>query len=298
VKIDSRARHGIVLALGAMACFGALDTLSKLMGSAIPVMMAMASRFLFHVVVTGGVLLPRRGWSLFVTKHPYLQAARGLLLILSSSLAYLSLRFLPVGEFTAIVMLTPLVITIFSATALGERVTVLRWLLVVGGFAGALLVIRPGAEDFTWPMLLPLTVVIASAGYQLITSKLARVEDPLTVHFYTGCVALLIAAAMLPFAWQTPGTITLWVLLLGVGILGTLGHYLLILSYGRTSPATLSPYLYTQIAFATLAGWLVFSHAPDAYAVAGILVIAGCGIAGTQLRANAQRARGPAGGDR
>jgi drug/metabolite transporter (DMT)-like permease len=84
----------------------------------------------------------------------------------------------------------------------------------------------------------------------------------------------------------------------GVGILGTLGHYLLILSYGRTSPATLSPYLYTQIAFATLAGWLVFSHAPDAYAVAGILVIAGCGIAGTQLRANAQRARGPAGGDR
>ena len=64
------------------------------------------------------------------------------------------------------------------------------------------------------------------------------------------------------------------------------------------TPATLSPYLYTQIAFATLAGWLVFSHAPDAYAVAGILVIAGCGIAGTQLRANAQRARGQATGDR
>jgi drug/metabolite transporter (DMT)-like permease len=288
VKIDPRARHGIALAVGAMACFGALDTLSKFIGSAVPVMMAMASRFLFQVVVTGGVLLPRRGRALFATRHPWLHAVRGLLLILSSSLAYLSLRFLPVGEFTAVVMLTPLVITIFSATALGERVSLLRWLLVAGGFAGALLVIRPGADNFTWPMLLPLTVVIASAGFQILTSKLARDEDPGTMHFYTGCVALVVAAVMLPFAWQTPGTITLWLLLLGVGILGTMGHYLLILSYGRSSPATLSPYLYTQIAFASVAGWLVFAHAPDFYAVAGILVIAACGIVGTQLRAKSQ----------
>lgn len=295
--IDNRVRHGIVLALGAMACFGALDTLSKFIGSAVPVMMAMASRFLFQVVVTGGVLLPRRGRSLFATKHPYLQAARGLLLMLSSSLAYLSLRFLPVGEFTAIVMLTPLVITIFAATALGERVSLLRWLLLGGGFAGALLVIRPGAEDFAWPMLLPLTVVVASAAFQLLTSRLARVEDAGTMHFYTGCVALVIAVAMLPFAWQTPGTITLWMLLLGAGVLGTLGHYLLILSYGRTSPTTLSPYLYTQIAFGTLAGWLVFAHAPDAVAVAGIVVIAGCGIAATQLRARAHRCREVPSGD-
>jgi drug/metabolite transporter (DMT)-like permease len=234
-----------------MACFGALDTLSKFIGSTVPVMMAMASRFLFQVVVTGGVLLPRRGRALFATKHPWLQAFRGLLLILSSSLAYLSLRFLPVGEFTAIVMLTPLVITIFSATALGERVPLLRWLLLAGGFAGALLVILPGAEDFAWPMLLPLSVVMSSAAFQLLTSRLARVEDAGTMHFYTGCAALVIAVAMLPFAWQTPRTITLWVLLLGV------------------------------------------------YAVTGILVIAACGIAGTQLRANAaHRARERCVGDR
>jgi drug/metabolite transporter (DMT)-like permease len=286
----NRAQHGILLVVGAMACFGTLDTLSKFIGSAVPVVMAMASRFLFQTVVTGGVLLPRRGRDLLKTRHPVLQCVRGALMVLSSSLAYLSLRFMPIGEFTAIVMLTPLLITVFAAVAMGEQVPLLRWLLVLGGFAGALLVIQPGAEDFNLAMLLPLTVVVCSAAFQLITSKLAKVEDPGTMHFYTGLVALVTAALMLPFAWTTLESPSLWLLLLLVGIFGTLGHYLLILGYGRASSSTLTPYLYTQIAFATLAGWLVFSHKPDWYALAGILVIVGCGIAGTWLSARKARA--------
>ena len=267
-----------------MACFSTLDTISKFIGSAVPLVMAMASRFLFQTVVTGGVLLPSRGRELFHTRHPVLQCIRGALLILSSSLAYLSLRFMPVGEFTAVVMLTPLVITVFAATAMGEHVPLLRWLLVLGGFAGALLVIQPAAEDFNLAMLLPLAVVVCSAAFQLITSKLARVEDPGTMHFYSGLVSLVVAAMMVPFAWTALESMSLWLLLLLVGIFGTLGHYLLILGYGRASPATLTPDLYTHIAFATLAGWLVFSHRPNAYAFAGILVIVSCGIAGTWNR--------------
>jgi len=192
-----------------------------------------------------------------------------------------------VGEFTAILMLTPLVITVIAALALGERVSPLRWLLVAGGFAGALIVIRPGAENFSWAMLLPLTVVGTSTGFQLLTSKLAQVDDAGTMHFYTGCVGTLVAALLLPFAWHLPETMTLWLLLLLLGLFGSLGHFLLILGYGRASPATLTPFLYAQIAFATLAGWLVFAHAPDAQAIAGILLIAACGIAATRLTARA-----------
>ena len=93
----------------------------------------------------------------------------------------------------------------------------------------------------------------------------------------------------LPFAWQALDGMLLWLLLLLVGFVGTFGHYLLILGYGRATPATLTPYLYSQIAFSTVAGWLVFSHAPDVYALAGILVITGCGIAGTWLSARTRR---------
>jgi len=277
------ARQGILLVIVATACFGALDTLAKYVSHAVPLVVAMWSRYLFQALVTGGALLPRRGRALLRTRHPWLQVARGALLALQGSLAFLSLRHLPVGEFTAIIMLTPMLITVISATSLGERVPLLRWGLVAGCFAGAMMVIRPGADDFSWTLLLPLALVVVAAVFQLLTSRLVRVDDPGTMHFYTGLVATVLATLALPFGWQTPGDGKLWLMLVLLGVFSTLGHYLLILGYGRASPATLTPYLYCQIAFATLAGWLVFSHAPDRWAVAGIAVIALCGGVGTWL---------------
>ena len=271
------------MVIAAMACFATLDTLAKYVSTTVPLVIAMWSRYMFQALFTGGVLLPQRGRALFKTHHPGLQLVRGLLLVLSSSLAFISLRTLPVGEFTAIMMLSPMLITVVSATSLGERVSGLRWLLLSGGLAGALIVIRPGADDFQWAMVFPLALVVANAAFQLLTSYLAQDDDPGTMHFYTGLVAAVLATLALPFAWDPPGAAQLWAMLALLGFFSTLGHYLLILGYGRASPATLTPYLYFQIAFATLAGWLVFSHAPDRWSVTGIVVIAVCGVASTWL---------------
>lgn len=279
----SRTQQGVVLVVAAMACFAVLDTMAKYVSTAVPLVVAMWSRYMFQAFFTGGVLLPQRGRALFKTRHPWLQLVRGLLLVLSSSLAFISLRSLPVGEFTAIQMLAPMLITVVSATSLGERVSLWRWLLLSGGFAGALIVIRPGADDFQWAMVFPLALVVANAAFQLLTSYLAKDDDPGTMHFYTGTVAAVLATLALPFAWEMPGSAGLWALLLLLGVFSTLGHYLLILGYGRASPAMLTPYLYFQIAFATLAGWLVFSHAPDRWSVIGIGVIAVCGVASSWL---------------
>jgi len=278
-----RARQGVVLVVAAMACFATLDTLAKYISSTVPLVVAMWSRYMFQALFTGGVLLPQRGRALFKTRHPWLQLLRGLLLALTSSLAFISLRSLPVGEFTAILMLAPMLITVVSATSMGERVSMLRWLLLSGGFVGALIVIRPGADDFQWAMVYPLALVVANAAFQLLTSHLAKDDDPGTMHFYTGIVATVLATLALPFAWELPGSAWLWAMLVLLGVFSTLGHYLLILGYGRASPATLTPFLYFQIAFATLAGWLVFSHAPDRWALLGIVVIAVCGVASTCL---------------
>jgi drug/metabolite transporter (DMT)-like permease len=286
------ARQGILLVVLASACFGALDTTAKVVSSIVPLVMAMWSRYLFQALVTGGVLLPRRGLALLRTQHPWLQALRGLMLAASSSLAFLSLRFLPVGEFTAILMLTPLTITLVSAWSMGERVSALRWALVAGGFSGAMVVIRPGADDFQWAMLMPLALVAVNAAFQLLTSKLVKVDDAGTMHFYTGVVATLAASLALPFAWQAPQQPWLWGVLLLLGVFSTLGHFLLILAYGRAGPATLTPYLYTQIGFATLAGWLVFSHRPDGWSITGIGIIAVCGVLGTWLTEREHRLAG------
>lgn len=270
--------------VGATACFGALDTTGKIVSTAVPLAVAMWVRFAFQAVFTGSLLLPRRGRQLLVTQHPWLQALRGLLMVSSSSLAFLCLRFMPVGEFTALMMLTPLVITVVASVALGEQVTPLRWILVAGGFSGAMMVVRPGGDDFHWAMVLPLILVGISAGFNLLTSRLARSDDAGTMHFYTGVVSAVLATLALPFTWQTPQSALLWGQLGLMGVLGTLGHYLLILGYGRASASTLTPYLYCQIAFATLAGWFVFSHAPDRWTVLGIAVIAVCGVVGVRLK--------------
>lgn len=281
--------QAIALLVAATACFAALDTTSKFISASVPLVMAIWTRNVFQVFVTALVLLPRHGHSLLVTRRPGLQFLRGAMLLACSCLAYLSLRHMPVGEFTAIVMLTPLLITAIAAFSVGEQVPPMRWVLVLGGFCGALIVIRPGTDSFNWTLLLPLALVGTSTAFQLLTSRLAAVEDPGTMHFYTGCTGVLLTTLALPFFWQTPSGLATWALLLLLGMCSSLGHYLLILAYGRASPATLTPYLYFQIAFATLFGWLVFSHAPDTWALAGIGVIAVSGVLGTWLHASPAR---------
>ena len=279
----SRAHQGVVLVICAMACFSAIDGMSKYLGTLVPLVMAMWFRYVFQVALTGAVLLPRRGRSLFKTRHPRLQLLRGVSLAVSSSLAFVSLRYMPVAEFTAILTLTPMVITLVSVHTMGERVSWLRWLLLGGGLVGALMVIQPDAHDFQWVMLLPLGLVLVSTGFQLLTSYLVRHDDPGTMHFLTGAVAFVIASIALPFFWQTPTLASVWLTMCLLGVLSTLGHYLMIMGYSLAGPSTLTPYLYFQIAFATLAGWLVFSQVPDRWSLAGIALIAACGVANSWL---------------
>lgn len=267
-----------------MACFAVLDTMAKYVSTLTPLVVAMWSRYMFQVLATSAVLLPQRGRRLFKTRHPRLQIFRGVLLACSSSLAFVSLSILPVGEFTAILMLTPMLITLISVRKMGERVSAARWLLLAGGLAGALLVIRPGAEDFNWAMLIPVLLVIASAVFQLLTSYLSQDDEPGTTNFYTGAVAASLATLMLPFGWITPSAPSVWGFLLLLGLFSTLGHILMIQGYSRASPATLTPFLYFQLGFATLAGWLAFAHTPDALSLAGIALIAVCGVGTTLLK--------------
>ena len=142
---------------------------------------------------------------------------------------------------------------------------------------------RPGGASFHWASLLPLGLVATNAWFQVLTSKLARTEDPVTMHLYTGWVGTLGASLVLPFAWIQLGASWLWLLLGLMGLAATIGHFMLILAYQRTSAATLTPYLYSQIAFAMLGGWLVFEHVPDQWSMAGMVMIAVCGAGGAWL---------------
>ncbi len=283
------ALAGIALVVAASACFSALDTTTKYVSAGVPLLMALWFRYFFQAVATTVVVVPLRGRTIWRTRRLAWHLLRGLLLLTSSLLAFASLRYMPVGEFTAIVMITPLAVTLLAATMLKEHVSPLRWLLVAGGFAGTLVIIRPGGEAFGWSSLLPLALVASNASFQVLTSKLARTEDPITMHLYTGWTGTLVSALALPFVWTALPGWWLWACLCFMGLTATVGHFMLILAYYRAPAATLTPYLYSQIGFAMLGGLLVFGHVPDHLSLAGIGMIAFCGAAGAWLTVRERR---------
>ena len=280
---SERTLAGIGLVVLAVACFAVLDTTAKLSTTAVPILMGVWFRYAFQAVATTLVLLPRYGVAVLKTEHPRYQLLRGSLLLVSSTLAFLSLRYMPLAEFTSIVLIAPLVVTLFAATVLKEEVSPLRWALVAGGFVGTLVILRPGGTVFSWAILLPLGLVVSNAWFQVLTSRLARTEKPLTMHFYSGWVGTLIASVALPFAWAPLPGWHWWAILCLMGFMGTVGHLFLILAYQRAPASTLTPYLYGQIGFAMLTGWVMFAQVPDLASLVGMALIAVSGAAGAWL---------------
>lgn len=285
---------GALFVLAAVACFAGLDTTSKAI-SAIPVMMLVWFRYVTQASVTALTQWPRRGRSLLETRHPGLHVLRGALIMSTSVCSFLSLRVMPVGELTAIIMLTPLLMTLASALHFGERVSQARWALIALTFGGALLVVRPGAGLLSPALVLPLVTLALNTGFHLVTSRLARLDDAATMQFYTGCTGAVLATVALPFFWAPLGSWDTWALLGLVCLLSTAGHWMLIVGYAKAGVATLTPLLFAQIAASTLLGWLVFSHVPDGWALAGITLIMGGGAACMALSARERDAsRAPA----
>lgn len=267
----------------ASACFAILDTITKRVTMVVPVVMAIWARYFFQALLTTAVVLPLKGLAVFQTQNPRQQLTRGVLLTLVTGLAFLSLKLLPVAEFTAIVMTVPLLVTLLAARTLGEHVSPQRVWLVCGGFVGTLIIVRPGTAVFGWTLLIPLALVLVNAAFQLLTSKMARTEDAFTTQFYTTWVGTVLTSVPLFWFWVPVTETRVLLELVLMGVAGVTGHFLLIMAFERSPAGTLMPYMYAQIGFAMLGGWLVFDHVPDHFSLLGIGLIALCGTAGGVL---------------
>ncbi len=281
----SQQGAGVLLIVLAGLCFAILDTTTKYATALAPVLMLLWFRYAFQAVATLAMRLPVQGLSLLGTSNPKFQLLRGVLLLVTSFCAFFGLQYLPVGEFTAMVMLSPLAATGMAAWILKNHVSRARWLVMIAGLVGVLLVMRPGGQVFGWALLFPVLLVTAYGWFQVLTSRLSGEENPYTTHFYTGLVGTLVMSPIVVFSWDTAALLAHWPLFLLIGFMGTFGHLMLIRAYMRASAPVLTPYLYSQIAFATLAGWLIFDHVPDALAWLGIAVIAASGVGNALLTA-------------
>lgn len=293
-SLNSKTLTGIGLLVAAVACFALLDTTTKRITAEVPLLMAVWARYFFQALFTTALVLPQKGLAVLKTDRLGMQLTRGLLLVMVTLLAFSSLHVMPVGEFTAIVMTTPLLVTLLAARLLGEHVSPIRMALVAGGFIGTAIIVRPGGNAVSWTswhMLLPLGLVVANAAFQLLTSKLTRTESTMTTQLYTSWVGAALTSIPLLWSWTAIGDPLLWLGLLLMGVAGAVGHFLMIMAFERSQAATLMPYMYLQIGFAMLGGWIVFDHIPDHVSLIGIGLIALCGTAGGLLTLYESRLR-------
>ncbi len=161
---------------------------------------------------------------------------------------------------------------------LGEWVGWRRWTAIGVGFIGVLVVIRPGLGGMQWPALLSVAAAVLYACYSIATRMVMRHDSAQTTLFFANLVGAVLMLLVLPFVWTTPPSLLDLVLLVAVGAFGSLGHFLLILAHHRAPASVLSPYIYTQLVWATALGYLVFANVPSRWTLVGAAIVVASGL--------------------
>ena len=275
---DPALRRALPFILFAGLCFSTLDATAKYLVQEHALFLVVWARYAGQMLVTTPIAWQRGGPGFWRTHHPKIQLVRSLCLVVATACFFGGLRFLPLAEGTAVSFLAPMIGLVLAYPVLGERPTRARWLAAVGGFAGILILVRPGGAVFHPATGLLLMAAVANALYQLLTRRLPR--DPShTTLFYSGLVGTVVLSAALPFV-DTPAAITLSdvFFLVVLGLMAGVGHWGLIIAFTRAPATLVAPFTYVGMVWATLYGWAIFGHLPDGASFVGMAVIVASGV--------------------
>ena len=275
--ITEYPKKGILLITAAVFLFASSDALSKYLTNFYPVVMVLWVRYLVHVLLLLAVIRPLSFKTLIATKHPKQQIVRGLCMANTNLMFISALHFIPLSEGTAIIYLSPLLVTALSVPLLGERISRLQWLGVAVGFIGVLFIARPGGALFHPVALLALGAAFSFSLYQIITRKLNHTDKSSTTNFISGLVCVIITSVLLPFFWKMPSAYFFGLMIL-LGISALVSHLLMTKAYQHAKPSTLAPFSYLQLLFAGFIGYVFFDQVPDFFGLIGMLVIVTGGL--------------------
>lgn len=207
-----------------------------------------------------------------------LQSLRAGVMMVSSMLFITGLRYLPLAEAVAIGFTGPLFITAMAGPLLGEQVGWRRWTAVLVGFAGVLVMLRPGGANWSWAVLLPLGASLGAAVRDIITRRASASEHSLaTLVFSTAMVSVAGLSSLLVVDWRLPEARDLAVLAGAAGLLGC-AHFLLIETFRLAEAAVVAPFKYSSLLWGLLLGFLVWGDWPDGWALSGAGLVAGSGL--------------------
>ena len=260
----------------AVFCFVIMNTFVKALAPDYPVQQIIWARYFFHFLLIL-LLFPRRIPTLLVSRRKGLQILRSVLVLLATLCMYVSLRYLPLAEAVSITFIAPLLVTGLSVVALRERVGARRWAAVIVGFAGVLVIIRPGFGTAHWATALPVLMACFYAAYQIVTRFVRGAADPLNSLFYAALVGVVVTSAVTPFFWVWPGPVA-WAMMIGIGLFGGLGHFAMIRAYEAAPAATVAPFAYTELVWAIAVGIVLFADYPDIWMLTGAAIVVASGL--------------------
>ena len=252
--------------------FVSLDAIGKYLVARYPVVEVVWARFVFHFLFVA-IVLSARLRRHTMTRRPWLQFGRSLLMVNTTMLFFFGVKLLPLADASAIMFLGPILLTVLAIPLLGERVGPRRWAAVALGFIGALIIIRPGMGVMGEGAVLLICAALCNALYQLITRVLRTADGPLTTTLYTASVGAVVLTLLVPTVWVTP-QLAHWPLLILMGVFGGAGHFTLVKAFQRAPAAVVAPFSYLNLLWAIGFGFVLFGDLPDLWTILGASIIA------------------------
>ena len=294
-QLDNNAR-GILCLVAAVATLTVSDSIIKWVSPFLALHQVMMIRALFSFVILAFIVHYEGGFSSLYTRRPMLHFVRGFLFVLANMFFFMGLASLPIGEVVALFFVAPLFICVLAAPVLGERVGVIRWLAIVVGFVGVLVMVKPGSEVFSMTSLLPILAAFCYAIVQMVTRKLGMRDSAGAMAVYAQFAFLATSATVGLFigdgrynnqnnptfefllrAWEWPTLEQYWLLAV-CGTMVGIGGYFLSQAYRLAQASVAAPFEYSSLPFALAAGYLIWGDWPDAAAFGGTVLIVISGL--------------------
>jgi drug/metabolite transporter (DMT)-like permease len=274
---EKNPMHGIGFVIFMTICFSSLDASAKYLSNELPLWVLLWGRYVFNFLFVALFFIRGAPADILRTSKIKLQILRSILLVASTLTFWLALMFLPLVDCVVVLFVSPILVTMLAAPLLGESVGRHRWIAVIIGFVGVMVVMRPGFTIFDWMSILPLITALFYAGVQISTRILGRTDGALTTLLYSSAGGAIISTIGVLFFWVTP-SLGQWFVLGWLGFLGALGHYLMIKAYEIAPASLLAPFDYTTLIWATILGFIAFGDLPDTWTVLGALIIMSSGL--------------------
>ncbi len=268
---------GIGLMAAGVCTLPLMDGTAKYLSGDFHVLQVAWARYGFHLLLLLALLAWRLRPAELVPNHPGLQVLRSGFLLGTTLCYFGAIAYLPLATVLALAFIGPVVSTALAPVALGEHIGSRRWVAVMVGFTGALIVLRPGFDVFHPASLLALGAGVFYGLYLLATRRLSGSGRPAVTLLYTAVIGVAVLTLTLPFVWRAPQA-TDWLLMAIMGAFGALAHFLIIRAFEHAPAAVLGPVSYVEIVMAVAIGWIAFGDFPDRWTWTGIAVIVASGV--------------------